>query len=406
MLLLLYGGAFCILLVACASAATLLLVGASAREKEFAVRAALGAKSARLIRQLLIESLVIAVSGGIAGVLLAASLVALFARLAPPDTPRLANLQLDPAVLLYAVLISMATGLFFGLVPAVVSSRIDLVTRLKETSRNLKGRSRAFRSGTLLIGGQIALSMALTCSAAVLGSSFLKILHSPKGFDPRQVLTASVSLPVSGYPQQSVKVVRFSETLLRNMRTLPGVVSASAAQTLPLSGQNNSTTVEVIGRPERGRPAADLRFVEPEYFRTLRIPLVSGRFFTERDAPGRPACVIVNQAFVRRFLNRQDDPFSTQIRLGWGGDDPKQIIGVIADIRNNAVMTQPSPEVYVPLAQFPVNDMAILVRIAQDPERLSMALRRQVAALDRAVPVEQIRTLQNICCFRLLPNDS
>jgi len=403
MLLLLYGGVFCILLVACASAATLLVVSATAREKEFAVRAALGAKSARLIRQLLIESLVIAVSGGIAGVLLASSLVALFARLAPPDTPRLANLQVDPAVLLYAVLVSVATGLFFGLVPAVAAARIDLVARLKETSRSLKGRSRAFRSGTLLIGGQIALSMALTCCATVLGSSFLKILQSPKGFDPRQILTASVSLPVRGYPQGSKKVAQFYEALLQNVRTMPGVVSASAAQTLPLSGQNNSTTVEVIGRPERGRPAADLRFVEPEYFRTLGIPLASGRFFTERDTPDRPACVIVNQAFVRRFLQGQAEPYSARVRLGWGGDDPKQIIGVIADIRHNAVISQPSPEVYVPLAQFPVNDMAILVRTAEVPQTLAMALRRQVAALDRSVPVEQIRTLEEYFLLSIAP---
>jgi putative ABC transport system permease protein len=198
-------------------------------------------------------------------------------------------------------------------------------------------------------------------------------------------------------------VVQFYETLLQNVRTLPGVVSASAAQTLPLSGQNNSTTVEVVGRPERGRPAADLRFVEPEHFRTLRILLVSGRFFTERDTPGRPPCVIVNQAFVRRFLKGQDDPFGAQIRLGWGGDDPKQIIGVIADIRNNAIITQPAPEVYVPLAQFPVNDMAILVRTAQDPELLAMTLRQQVAALDRAVPVEQIRTLQEYLLLSIAP---
>jgi putative ABC transport system permease protein len=225
MLLLLYGGVFCILLVACANAATLLLVGATAREKEFAVRAALGAKSRRLIRQLLIESLVISVSGGIVGVVLALSLVALFARLAPPDTPRLFNLQVDPTVLLYALLVSAATGLFFGLIPAVAATRIDLVCRLKETSRSLGGRYRILRPGTLLIGGQIALSMALTCSAAVLGSSFLKILQSPKGFEPRHILTASVSLPVSGYPRQSKKVAQFYEALLQNVRALPGVVS-------------------------------------------------------------------------------------------------------------------------------------------------------------------------------------
>jgi len=388
MFLLLYGGVLSILLIACANAAVLLLVAAKAREKEFAVRAALGARSGRLIRQLLMESLVVALSGGAAGVLIASWVVALFVRIAPADTARLANVQVDGTLLLYAVGVSLATGIVFGLAPAISAARTDLATRMKNS---------AFRSGNLLVGGQVALSLALTCCAAVLIASFIKILDSPKGFDPSHILTASITLPGN-----SSKAVQFYEGLLARVRTMPGVESASVAQTLPLSGTNNNTSVQVVGHPEPGKPSADLRFVESNYFATLKIPMVAGRVFDPSDTAQRPPIAVVNQAFVNRYLQGRQ-AIGSKVMLGWGGDNPKEIVGVIGDVRHNPLATQVSPEVYVPQAQFPLNDMVLVVRTVGAPEGSSRAIRESIAAMDSSIPVERVRTLEAYLLLSVAP---
>lgn len=402
MLLLIYGGVFCLLLIACGNAATLLLVSATSREKEFAVRAALGARSGRLVRQLLIESLMVALSGGLAGTLLAWGLVVLFTRVAPAETPRLDNVHLDPWVLGYAVILSLATGLFFGLLPALSATKVDLVTRLKETARSFGGRSRNFVSGKLLISAQIALSMTLACCAAVLGSSFLHILQTARGFSPDGILTASISLPSASYPRQSPRVAQFYEAVLQRLRAQPGITSASAAQSLPLSGQNNSTSVEVVGHTENGKPSVDLRFVESEYFKTLRIPLLEGRALSSADTPGTVPVAVVNQAFVRRFLPDRN-PLGAHVRLGWGGDSPKQVVGVVGDVRHGAVALEASPEIYIPLGQFPISDMAIVIRTNLDPSRTAVALRQAVAEQNAQVPVEHVRTLESYLLLSVAP---
>ena len=402
MLMLVYGGVFCTLLVACANAATLLLAGAGARQKEFAVRAALGAKGARIIRQLVIESLIVSFASGVAGALVAWFMVILFGQLAPANTPRLSDVHLDARVLLYALGISALTGIGFGIFPAIAATRINIVACLKDTARSIGGRSGALYRSTLLISGQIAISMALTCCAALLATSFVRILQSPKGFDPQNILAAAVSLPPANYPRQSPRTAQFFERLLAELRTLPGVESASAAQTLPLSGQNNSTSIEIVGAPLAGKPGADLRFVDVSYFQTLRITLTAGRQFNAQDTAGSAPALIVNQAFVRRYL-KTSNPLGTRVHLGWGGNVPKQIVGVIADIRHNSLAIQSEPEVYVPQAQFPSNDMSILLRTTGDPLRLAPALRQKVAAMDASVPVEQVRTLEGYLLLSIAP---
>ena len=392
LILILYCSVFCVFLVACSNVATLLLVSAVARAKEFALRAAIGANSSRLVRQLLLESGMLVFSGGGLGVFAAWLLLKMFIATAPPDTPRLASIHLDGLVLLYAVAISVVSGIVCGLVPAMAAVKIDLLSALKGGNRNLTRSSRLLRPGTLMICGQLAVSMVLTCAATLLGGSFLKILHAPRGFDPHHVLTASLSLPVSTYPQKSDVVRRFYSTLVQNLQRAPGVESASIAQSLPLSGDNNSTTVEVTGAPERVSPSVNLRFVGVDYFQTLQIPVVSGRSFSDRDTSTSPACAIVNQAFVRRFLAGRA-PGAALITLGWGGGGPKRIVGVVGDIRHNAADPAVSPEVYVPHAQFPVNDMAVLVRTASDPDLYGDQLRKQVWNLDHSLPVDRIRSL-------------
>lgn len=267
-------------------------------------------------------------------------------------------------------------------------------------ARALQGSSH--RPGTVLIAGQIALSMLLGCSAAVLTGSFWRILHTPRGFDPHNILAAAVSLPPATYPPGSQKAARFYADLIETVGRGAGVEAVGAAQSLPLSGQNNSTRVEVDGVDEPQKASADLRFVDPAYFRTLRIPLLEGRYPEARDARGQPEIAVVNRAFVERFLHGRE-PVGTQVQLGWGGDAPKQLVGVVGDIRHDALGSQARPEVYVPLAQFPLNDMALVMRTRGDTAAAIRALRAAVQAMDASVPVENVRTLEEYLLLSVAP---
>ena len=396
----LYAAVFCVLAVSSANAATLLLVGAVARSREFALRGALGARPSRLVRQLLVESLVLAFAGGACGALLAGTLVAVFAKIAPPDTPRLATVHADAAMLLYAIALSVLTGLVFGVAPAAAALRHNLVEVLKEGARNL--HLSAWRPSTMLIAGQIALSTVLGCSAVALTGSFWRILHTPRGFDPNHVLTASINLPPAAYPQGSQKVTRFYSDLIEQMRRIPGVEAASVAQSLPLSGQNNSTRVDVAGAEQAEKTSADLRFVDPDYFRTLHIPLIEGRYPEAADRNGQPEIAVVNRAFAQRFLPA-GHAVGSRLHLGWGGDAPKLVAGVVGDVLHNALGIEAAPEVYVPLAQFPIGDMRLVVRISADQTGVARLLRAAVRQLDAGVPVENVRTLDDYLLLSVAP---
>ena len=395
----LYGAVFCVLAVGCANAATLLLVGAAARRREFALRTALGARPSRLVRQLIVESLLLAFAGGAAGALLAWSLLGLFARIAPAETPRLSAVHPDAAMLFYAAAVSLLTGLAFGIAPAVAALPRNLVGALKNTAG---WRGSTLRPGTILIAGQIALSMMLGCSTAVLTGSFWRILHTPRGFDPHHILTATVSLPSASYPPGSQKAARFYTDLIEKVSPGAEFEGVSAAQSLPLSGQNNSTQVEVAGIDESQKASADLRFVDPAYFRTLRIPLLEGRYPEAHDGHEQPPIAVVNHAFVQRFLHGRE-PLGAYLQLGWGGDAPKQIVGVVGDIRHDALGAQSRPEAYVPLAQFPLNDVALVMRMRGDTATAARALRAAVQALDATVPVENVRTLDDYLLLSIAP---
>jgi predicted permease len=397
----LYGAVFCVLAVGCANAATLLLVGALARAREFALRTALGAKPARIVRQLLVESLVLALGAGFGGALLAWGLLELFLRIAPPDTPRLAAVHAEPAMLIYALLLSLITGLLFGLAPAVATLRHNLQGVLRDRVQSAGRGHGRLRPGTVLIAGQIALSMMLACSATLLTASFWRILHIPRGFESHQVLTASLSLPPTAGRRDLPRIARFYRELMAKMRLVPGVEAVGATQSLPLSGQNNSTVVEIAGEPERKR-SADLRFIDSEYFRTLKIPLMAGRFFTAEDRPGRPEVVVVNQAFEERFLAGRA-PLDARLKLGWGGDEEKEIVGIVGDIRHYALGETAMPEVYVPMPQFPVGDMALVMRFRGELSPIALALRAQVREQDARVPVENVRTLEEYLLISAAP---
>ncbi len=402
MVLLLYGAVTCVLLVACVNIATVLLVDVAARRREFSLRSALGASVHKLVRQLLVEAAVLGFGGCLVSLLVSPVAVSLFVALAPPETPRLQEIRLDSWAFLYTPAISLVASLLFGCLPALSIRGRDLAAPLKEASYSVTGRASGLRAGPVLISGQIALSMVLTCSATMLVVSFDKILHSPRGFNPQRLLTASISLPVSAYGQSSKRVENFYNSLLQNVRSMPGVESATSAEVLPLSGRSNATTVEVGAVHEPAKAGVDLRFVDSNYFATLQIPLRIGRLFTNQDIAGRPACAIVNEAFVRRFLQGQD-PQSTELRLGWGGNSPKRIVGVVSDIRPTATSPATNPEVYVPYAQFPLNDMSILIRSTGDPNALAASLGATVRRLDATVPLDRVRSLESYLLLSSAP---
>lgn len=394
MILLLYAAAFCVFAIACINVANILLVDALARRREFAVRLALGAPLIKLVRQLLVENTIVALAGGFAGLCLAWAALRLFLTFAPRETPRLEDIHLDVTAFFYVVAISLFSGLLFSCLPAFAMRQKRLSTFFREGDRSVARRASLLQPRTLLICGQIVLGMILTCCAGVLVSSFKQILQANRGFDPHGVLTASVSLPIAKYGQGSAGVIAYFRSLLQDLRAVPGVQAVTLSEVLPLSGRSNSTTLNVVGQPESSLRSTGLRFVEPSYFAALHIPLMRGRFFNEFDTSARPGCAIVNRAFVRQYL-QGSDPFQRKLKLGWGGGDAKQIVGVVEDIRHTATSPSAVPEVYIPFAQFPLNDMSVLIRTTGDPYVLTSSLRKVGLRLDPSVPLDPVRTLDD-----------
>ena len=392
LLLLLNGAVFCVLLVACANATTLLLVGGMARRREFGIRSALGAPAGRLVRQILIEHVCLSLCGGGAGFLLAVVLVKFCVAVAPAGTPRLGDVKVDTALFLYSLAIALVVGILVGIVPALAAGRRDLQQDLRDTARASSPSRGTMRMGTLLITAQVAVCMVLSCAAMVLTNSFLHVLNASRGFDPHSVLTGTISLPPTLYPQGSDRVRNYFRDLIVLLQSQPGVLAVSVAEHLPLSGTNNSTTVQVVGRPEPGLPSTNLEFVSEDYFRVLRIPLISGRLLTATDDGTHPGVALVNRAFVRRFLG--GGPAENRLlKLGWGGSQPKRIVGVVADLRSQALDVQAKPEVYIPAGQFPNNDMAVLLRTDGHRSDTATMLRNAIRKLDLNIPVDRIRTL-------------
>lgn len=403
----LFGATCCVWAISCANVATLFLVEALGRAREFALRAALGAARARMIRQLLVESLTVSVLGGAAGLALASALVSGTRKLALLGAPRVGNAQVDGAVLAYAAGASLLAGLAFGLAPSLLASRCDLAVSLKQfDSRALAGKSilRAlrFQPGVTLILGQVAICMVLCCAAIVLSTSFWKILHEPRGFDSHRVLTAAISLPANALPAGSDKVTLFYYELLDEVRRTAGVTAASVAQSLPLSGQNNETQFEVVGENTGRHTTTNLRFVDPSYFETLRIPLLRGRLLSVDDRRETRAVAVVNEEFAKRFLGK-GDAIGTRVLLGWGGNTPKTIIGVVVGIRHQALSAQIRPEVYVPIAQFPVSDLSLVIRVGGNVPRLAQQIRNAVHKFNPDATADQFRTLDDYLILSAAP---
>ena len=400
-LLVLLGAVGFLLLIACANVANLFLVRGAGRRKEIAVRVALGAGRGRLIQELLTETTLLASLGGVAGLGLAVLGIPLLLALVPIDVflPRSETIGVDVTVLGFALVLSLLTGTVFGLVPALEGSRFDVNQALREGGRNVGGgaRRRRFRAG--LVVAEIALALLLLVGAGLFIRSLIGLQRVEPGLDPEGVFTARVVLPGGSraYDEDPHRVAFFEE-LLERLRSLPGVVSASAIQWLPLSGQSSATDFKIEGLPEPPPgewPVTAIRVISPDYFRTVRTPLLKGRTFTERDNADAPAVAVVNKTLADRFWPG-DDPIGK--RLAYSGDDlvSVEVIGVVGDVRHDGLDADHAPATFRPHAQMPARFMNLVVRTTADPATLAPVIRSEVQAIDRDQPIAEVRTLENI----------
>jgi putative ABC transport system permease protein len=395
-MLVLFGAVGLVLLIACANVANLLLARAAAREKEVAIRAALGASRARLIRQHMTESLVLAVIGGAAGLLLAFWMVDLLVSFAPKGTPRLHEIGIDPVVLGFTCGIALLTGLVFGLAPAVLSARTNFNSVLKEGGRDSSLTSRGTRVRSALVVSEVALALMLLIGAALLIKSFVNLQRVDPGFNPKDVVRADVVLPRTRYPERNQSEI-FYKQLLDRVAVLPGVESAGAVSSMPLGGGGTDRDFGIEGRPpaEPGKGlVAWFSSVTPGYFRAMGIRLVRGREFTEADNAAATKTVLISEAMARRFFP-DEEPVGKRLVFG-GGKDLREIVGVIADVKFFGLNTDARPTMYFPHAQSPARGMSLVVRTQDDLSTLASAIRGQVSALDRDLAVSNIMTMQTL----------
>ena len=391
----LLGAVGLVLLIACGNVANLLLARASGRAREIAVRTALGAGQRRLIRQLLTESMLLALAGGLAGVLLAAAGTAALSASGPREIPRVAEIQIDAPVLLFSLTISLLTGVLFGLAPALRASRVDLNEALKEAGKATADRSRhGLRN--LLVVTEVALAFVLVVGAGLLGKSFLRLMSVDPGYDPHNVLTLSTYLYGTRY--QTPEVERgYYDQIMERLRATPGIDSMAMVSTLPLAGfdRRGFHIRERRLANESEAPSADAYSVTPDYFRVMRIPLKRGRTFTAQDGPGAPLVTLISESCARAVFPGED-PVGKQIQLGGRHDDKpwSTIVGITGDIRQYGLDRPSNMEAYIPLAQNQSFSFNMVIRTTSDPRRIEGAVREAFQAVDKTQPIFGVQPLE------------
>ena len=405
-LLILLGAVFLVLLIACANLTTMLLARAAAREREMAVRVALGAGPLRLLKQVLTESVLLALIGGVGGVLLALWGVELLKPIGAQTVPRLREVNVDLGVLGMTLAIAVGTGIIFGLAPGLASGRSELTEALKEGGRSSTAGTRRNRLRNGLVIAEVALALVLLSGAGLLMKSFVRLQSVDPGFNPRNALTFEISLPKMQYPDDPL-IVRFNREAQRRIAAVPGVQAAGFSTILPLAGTNADSSFAIEGQPANDRnpsPDEEKRQVSPDYFRALEIPLIKGRFFTDADNADAPLVIIVNQVFAKKFWPK-GDALGKRIVMGGMSDNPKwiTIVGIVGDIRHFGLDVDPKPEMYVPFGQESYFTTVYVVRSNQDPRSVLPAIRRELQAIDTAVPLANVRTFENVIADSVAP---
>jgi putative ABC transport system permease protein len=391
-LLVLAGAVAFVLAIACANVASLLLGRGVSRRRELALRRALGATRARIVRQLLTESIVLAVMGGVAGIALAWWASSSLLSLAPPDLA-VSGARIDPRVLAFTLFVTMVVGVAFGAAPAIELSRGALTPALNEGAARSAGSRRSSRVRDVLVAGEIAVALVLLVGAALLVRSFVRLTRVDTGIATHNLLTFDVRLTGSRAEYQS-RQVQFYTAALDRLRTVPGVMAAGAAVTLPIGGDDFGTGYLVEGKPlpQPGKtPQAGYQIVTPRYFAAMGIPVLAGRDFRPSDAHDSQPVALVNDALARQQWPGQD-PIGRRVRFDDGGDW-MTVVGVVGDIRHLGPAVPPRPELYQPVAQRSFPFMAFVVRTDRDPYTVLPSIRRAIADLDPNMPLAGVKTM-------------
>jgi putative ABC transport system permease protein len=393
-LLVLLGTVAVVLLIACLNVANLLLARATARQKEVAIRTALGASRWRIARQLLTESVLLSIVGGGVGLLLAVWGVGLLLALAPEDLPRVKDVALDSRVLGFTLFVTLLTGLIFGLAPAMQASKPNLNETLKEGGRGSTGSHHRVRGVLVIL--EVALALVLLVCAGLMIRSFLSLQQVNPGFNPRNALAVSVSLPGKKYPESDQQAAFFTQ-LVEKVAALPGVQAVGVTQSLPIQSDY------VLGFNIQGRPpdppgedvSTNYYAVSPDYFKAMGIALIRGRIFTEQDRKDAPRVAIINETMAKKYFP-DEDPIGKHINVTNGPERFREIVGIVSDVKQYGLDRPTTAQTYEPYLQTPFSSMTLIVRTEGNPASLSAAIRSQVLAVDKDQPVSRIRLLDQV----------
>jgi putative ABC transport system permease protein len=403
-----------VLLIACANLANLVLAKASTRYREMAIRLALGATRGRLVRQLLTENILLALLGGFLGLVLTKPALNSIIALSPSSLPRAGEIDLDARVLLFTLLISLLSGVFFGLVPTFRISKVSFTEELKGSGKGASEGGRRNSVRNLLILSEVALSLLLLISAGLLAKSFLRLQAVSPGFNIKNLLVMRLSLPKAQFSKPEM-VTAFYEQLTSRIKILPGVQSVGATSALPLSGSNVRINFNIVGRPPLSlaeQPITQYRITGPDYYRTMNIPILSGRDFADRDTPHTQSVAIINDSFARHYWP-DESPLGAHIKIDDNNQAPREveIIGVVGDVRHVGLYLDPAPEIYVPMSQIPeenvpllTNNMSLVVRTSAEPLMLAGAVQREIQFVNGNIPTASTRSMEQFLSSALAPS--
>jgi putative ABC transport system permease protein len=400
-LFILLGAVGFVLLIACTNVANLMLARATQRDREIAIRTAVGASRLRLVRQLLTESLLLSLVGGLAGLLVSLWAVGLFIKLSPGDIPRLNEASVDLRLLGFTLLVSLLTGVGFGLLPAFQATRTNLNTALKEGgTKSSEGRQRR-GARNILVVTEIALAQVLLVGAALLAISYVRVTQINPGFNPDRVLTAKIAPSAKKYPDSRSRSA-FYATVLEHLQTLPGVESAGMVMSLPLTGSSMNRGFRVEGRPSPKSDenvTMDFQIVSPGYFSTLEIPVKQGRGLTDTDTGTSERVIVINSAMARQYWPNED-PVGKRLAIGESAKDTswRTIVGVVADNRHASLSEMPVPTAFISYRQdlesWP--RMGFVIKAKTDAASLTSAVRKELAAIDRSQPVYAVEPMEKL----------
>lgn len=387
-----------VLLIACANVAGLLLARASGRRTEIAIRLAMGASRAAIIRQILAESIVLAVSGGALGMGLATWILDAFLRIVPSNLPRADHIGVDGTVLAFLTAVSVLTGILFGVAPGWRMSRVDPALNLKEGTRSVASGREQHRLHAVLVIAETSVAMVLLVGAGLLVRSFMRVLQADPGFDPRHVLVGNINLPQNRY--SDAKRVEFYERLLPRVAAFPGVRAVTAGFPLPLSGNHIVISFQIEGRRAApgDEPSEALGVAMPGYFEALRIPVLNGREFTARDDGKSKPVILINERFARKYFPGEN-PVGKHIKsdLGDGNmNSPmREVVGVVGNTKGMGLTAEPDAQYYLPWAQAMITSPPLCIRTVGDPASVVGALRAELARIDPSIPLYRVSTLED-----------